>query len=221
MIDQLIVGSTKSYDDFEASVKERKISQPKKKTIKETIPFSNKTYDFSGIDGEVYWEERKLEYIFEILANSPEELEEKKTAFSAWIMNINQEKLYDPFTKGYYYLATYDDMTPDDSEIEKSTITVIFTAYPYKIANEPTVITQPITTTEISIAVNNTSSHRVTPTFNCSVPLELTVDGSSYSLPSGEITSETIMLEPGNNTVKVRSTSGSGSLIISYSEEVF
>ena len=221
MIDQLIVGSTKSYDDFEASVKERKISQPKKKIIKETVPFSNITYDFSGIDGEVYWEERKLEYIFEILADSPEELEEKKTAFSSWIMNINQEKLYDPFTRGYYYLATYEDMTPDDSEIEKSTITVIFTAYPYKIANEPTVITKSITTSETSVDVKNTSSHRITPTFNCSVPFILTVDGSSYSLPSGEITSEAIMLEPGTNTVKVKSTSGSGTLIISYREEVF
>ena len=65
MIDQLIIGSKKSYDDFGASVSERTIHQPKKKTIKETVPFSNITHDFSGIDGEVYWEERKLEYIFE------------------------------------------------------------------------------------------------------------------------------------------------------------
>lgn len=221
MIDQLIIGNTKSYDTFGASVAERKIHPPKKKTIKETVPFSNKTHDFSAIDGEVYWEDRTLEYVFEILADSPEELEEKKTAFFSWIMNVNNEKLYDPFTKGYYYLATYDDCDIDDSEIEKSTITVTFTAYPYKIADKATVTTQSITTSEKTISINNTSSHRITPTFNGSVPFNITVGGSSYAFPTGETTSETVMLEPGINTVKVKSTSGSGTLTISYIEEVF
>lgn len=221
MIDQLIIGSKKSYDDFGASVSERMIHQPKKKTIKETVPFSNITHDFSGIDGEVYWEERKLEYIFEILADSPEELEEKKKAFFAWIMNVKNEKLYDPFTKGYYYLATYDDCDPDDSEIEKSTIAVTFTAYPYKIANTATTTTQSITTSEKSININNTSSHRITPTINSTVALTLTVNGSSYSLPAGELKNETVMLQPGNNTVKFKATSSSGTLTISYFEEVF
>ena len=179
MIDQLIIGNTKSYDTFGASVKERKIHAPKKKTIKETVPFSNKTHDFSAIDGEVYWEERQLDYIFEILADSPEELEEKKTAFFSWIMNVREEKLYDPFTEGYHYLATFEDIDPDDSEIEKSTITVTFTAYPYKIANEATVTTQTITTSEKTITINNKSSHRIIPTFNSSTALTVTVNGSS------------------------------------------
>lgn len=221
MIDQLIIGNTKSFDTFGASVAERKTPPPKKKVIKETVPFSNKTHDFSKIDGEVYWEERVLEYIFEILADSPEELEEKKTAFFAWIMNVNNEKLYDPFTKGYYYLATYDDCDPDDSEIEKSTITVTFTAYPYKIAEEPTVSTQTITTSEKTVSINNTSSHRVIPEFNSTVPFNITVGGSSYAFPSGKTSSETVMLEPGNNTIKIKSTSSSGTLTISYIEEVF
>ena len=63
MIDQLIIGKIASYDDFGASVAERKIIKPKKKSIKETVPFSNVTHDFSAIDGELYWEEASLEYI--------------------------------------------------------------------------------------------------------------------------------------------------------------
>jgi predicted Ser/Thr protein kinase len=82
MLDQLIIGDKGSCDDFEASVKERVIHPPKKKSIKKTIPFSNVTHDFSAINGEVYWEERTLEYIFEIIANSAEELEEKKQAMT-------------------------------------------------------------------------------------------------------------------------------------------
>ena len=69
LIDQLTIKSTSSYDDFEASIKERMIGAPKKKIIKETVPFSNETHDFSGINGEIYWEERTLKYVFEIIAN--------------------------------------------------------------------------------------------------------------------------------------------------------
>ena len=78
MIDQIKIGDKSSYDDFSASFSNRKIGKPKKKVIKETIPFSNITYDFSAINGELYWEERELEYTFEITADTPEELEELK-----------------------------------------------------------------------------------------------------------------------------------------------
>lgn len=56
MLDQLIIGDKSSFDDFDASVSERNISPPKKKEIKETVPFSNVTYDFSKINGELFWE---------------------------------------------------------------------------------------------------------------------------------------------------------------------
>ena len=74
MIDQLIIGDKASCDDYGASVASRKIVPPKKKEIKETVPFSNVTYDFSAINGEQYWEERELEYTLEIIAPTPEEL---------------------------------------------------------------------------------------------------------------------------------------------------
>ena len=104
MLDQLRIGDKYSYDDFFASVAERKIKKPKKKKIKDTVPYSNKTYDFSAINGEVYWEERELEYILELDADTPEELEERKIALSSWLMNVidttvrSKKKLEDTFT---------------------------------------------------------------------------------------------------------------------------
>lgn len=222
MLDQLRIGDKYSYDDFLASVAERKIGKPKKKEIKETVPYSNKTHDFSKINGEIYWEERELEYILELDADTPEEVEELKIPLSAWLMNVMNEDLYDPFIEDYHFKATFKDIDFDDSEIEKTTATVKFTTYPYMLANDKKVYSVEIPADEaLTVPVKNISSHRITPTFNSSVPFELTVDGLSFSLPSGEITSEKIMLEPGNNTVKVKSTSGSGTLKISYIEEVF
>lgn len=222
MIDQLIIGNLASYDDFEASVRERKDNKPKKKIIKETVPFSNVTYDFTAINGEIYWEERTLEYVFEITANTPEELEEKKQLFVSWIMNVMNAELHDPFIRGYHFLATFDSIDIDDSEIEKSTISVTFTAYPYMIANTKKVYTIELEEEEeVTKTVTNDSSHRITPTFIADVPFAITFGGTTYTVNSGESIDEAFMFTVGENTVTVQAKEKAGTLKIEFYEEVF
>lgn len=221
MIDQLIIGSVASNDDFEASVKERTITDGKKKEIKESVPFSNVTHDFSGINGEIYWEEKELKYIFEITANTPEELEEKKISFKSWVMNVAAEKLYDPFIQDYHFIATFKDIDVDDSEIEKATITVKFTAYPYMISNNKCYHVVPITANqEKTVMIQNKSSHRITPTFNSDIPFTVKIGDSSYSVPSGETTDDSFKLAVGQNALTIKAGE-SGTVNISFYEEVF
>lgn len=221
MLDQLIIGDIASYDDFEASVRERTIHAPKKKSIKETIPFSNKTYDFSAINGEVYWEERTLEYVFEITADTPEELEEKKQGFVGWVMNIQEEHLHDPFILDYHFVATFDDIDIDDSEIEKSTISVTFTAYPYMVANYKQTHSLEISTTAATLVVHNGSCHGVVPTVSCTAPFTVTMGVTTISFPAGTATTGDFTLAAGANELSVKTTSGSGTLTIEFYEEVF
>lgn len=221
MIDQLKIGSKSSYDDFGASVKSRTINPPTKKEVKATVPFSNITYDFTQINGETYWNERELEYVFEITADSPEQLEEKKTAFFAWVMNIIGGELHDPFITDYHFDATFSGIDVDDSEIEKSTITVTFTAYPYMIANAATVYDFALSSAVNSGIVVNDSAHPVAPNFVSDVPFSITLNGNVYSVPAGEITDEHVKLMVGNNDVSAVATSGSGKLSIRYNKEVF
>ncbi len=222
VIDQLIVGGKRSYDDFEANVKEREVTAPKKKSIKETVPFSNKTYDFSKINGEIYWNERELTYVFEITANSPEELEDKKQAFTDWIMNINDEKIFDPFISDYHFIGSFDDIDFDDSEIEKSTITVTFSAYPYMISNAEKVFTFQLTEgEEITTNLINNSSHRIIPTFTSDIDFVITKGMSSFSFPSGTTKSEKFKLEKGVSMVKMQPASEGGTVKILFNEEVF
>ena len=221
MIDQLIIGGKASYDDFEASVKERTIEAPAKKTIKESVPFSNKVYDFSAINGEVYWNERTLTYVFEITADSPEELERKKQGFMSWVMNVMAEELHDPFITDYHFIATYNGITIDDSEIEKSTIEVNFTAYPYMISNERKFYSKNIGATSQTIKVENNSSHRVSATLTSTVPFNITKDNTTISFPSGTISNDQFMLDVGVNSFSVVSPSGNGTFTIGFYEEVF
>lgn len=221
MFDQIIIGAKHSYYDFEASVKERKIVDGKKKTIKETVPFSNKTYDFSKIDGEFYWEEKSLQYTFEITADSGEALARKITRFKGWVMNTMLDKLYDPFSPDHHFIATFADISVDDSEIEKATISVSFTAYPYMISNKPKVKRYDLTSgVEMSVEIENNSSHRITPTFNSSVPFTVKVGNYEYAIPSGETTDDDFKLETGTIELVLKSTE-SGTVSITFYEEVF
>lgn len=221
MIDQLIIGNKASYDDFEASVSERKIKDGAKKEIKDSVPFSNVTYDFSAINGEIYWEDKELEYVFEITADTPEELEEKKLAFKSWLMNVMGEKLYDPFILDYHFIATYKSIDVDDSEFEKSTITATFTAYPYMIANQAKTHDVALEANkETTLTIQNDSSHRITPTFKADIPFTVAGGGANYAIPAGETTDDSFKLEVGVNTLVIMATVGA-TLSISFHEEVF
>lgn len=221
MIDQLIIGDIASNDEYEASVASRAIHAPTKKSIKETVPFSNLTYDFSAINGEVYWNERALEYVFEIVADTPESLEEKKKAFLSWIMNVTNEKLIDPYIPDYHFLATFEDIKIDDSEVEKSTIAVTFSAYPYMIANEKTRYTFSLSAgEEVTAKITNGSSHRITPTLICDVPVTVAKGNMTYSMGAGEVTDEKIMLAVGVNELKIKASTA-GTFKVEFYEEVF
>ena len=223
-IDQLRIGNKYSFDDFGASVKERAISAPPKKSIKETVPFSNVTHDFSKINGEVYWEERELEYDFEILADTPEDLEAKKRAFSNWVMNVMNEEIYDPFETGWHYLGTFDDIDYEDEEtLDKTTISVMFTAYPYKLANNPTVYTLVIpASSEISGMIENDSSHRISPTLDCSGAITLQVNGASYSMTAGKVQDDALMLQTGKNILRIQNPNNTDCVLtVTFVREVF
>lgn len=222
MIDQLIIDSSASYDDFEASVRERQIDAPKKKSIKETVPFSNVTYDFSAIDGEVYWEERTLKYVFEITADTPEELEVQKIKFKSWIMNVSGSEIHDPFISEYHFIGTFDSIAFDDSEIEKSTITVAFTAYPYMIANQKTEYEFSLSTSvDVVVEIVNNSSHRITPTFISDVPVTFQIGDTTHSMGAGEATDDSIKLAVGANSIKIQPTEAAGTFKVEFYEEVF
>lgn len=224
MLDQLKIGNVSSLD-FGASVTQRTIGAPKKKIIKETVPFSNVIYDFSAINGELYWEERELEYVFEIIADSPEELEEKKTAFSAWIMNVMNEHIYDPYEPNYHYIGAYSDMEYADEDcVEKTTATVKFFAYPYKVKNEETVYE--VTCGyggSVPVSIKNDSAHRITPVVIADFELTITMGGVAYTFPDGEaVKDEKFKLEPGENLMAIANNGGDGNTVtISFYEEVF
>lgn len=224
MLDQLIIGTKKSLDDFGASLAEREIGTPPKKEIKETVPFSNLTYDFSKIDGEIYYEERELKYVFEMIADTPEELEDMKTEFSTWVMNVMDESIFDPYIPNYHFVGTYADIKySDDDWMIKTTATVKFDAYPYKIANDITEYAVAVAAgDEEEITITNKSSHRLTPTVNTNTAVTVIIGNVSYAVGAGETTDDALKVAASETVVTVKNaTSTAATVTFSFYEEVF
>lgn len=223
MIDQLVIGDVGSYEKYEASVKERSITAPKKKSIRQTVPFSNKTYDFSKIDGELYWEEQGLKYVLEMIADSAEKLEEKKQAFKSWVMNVFEETIQDPFINGYHFVGTFDDIDfADDGE--KTTVTVSFTAYPYMIANKETESTVKVSpNATVNGMLRNNSSHRITPTITViNGDITLKMGNASYGIPAGTTKDDSLKFDVGVVNFQItNNTNKSVQVTVKFNEEVF
>lgn len=224
MFDQIIIGDKASNDDFGASVSARYIADPVKKKITKTVPFSNATYDFTTINGEIYWEQRELKYEFEMLADTPEELEEMKTAFSNYVMNVIDEKIYDPYIHNYHFVGTYESKECDDDESgEKTTMTVKFLAYPYKVANAPKMCSRTIESYGNAVMVAcNESSHRITPTIKIDGDVRIVYGNISYAASSGTVEDERFSLAVGLNSFYVENIGDSECTVeICFTEEIF
>lgn len=216
MIKQLMINDKKSYDDFNVYIGSRKISSPKKKSIKESVPFSNKIYDFSKINGEIYWEERTLEYEFDIAELSTEEMEIAKSKLLTWLLNVHDTDIYDPYIGDYHYHGSYNSDSWDE-DFGAGTIKVSFSVYPYKISNRNVETSVELSGEDKTITITNNSSHRVAPTIISEGSFTINIGDDSFSIGRG--TYETsFYFECGETELKIN---GSGTITFSYVEEVF
>lgn len=202
---QLVINGKKSYDDFGVCIATRKISQPKKKSIKESVPFSNVTYDFSKIDGEIYWEERTLEYAFDIAEFTTEEMENVKSRLLDWLLNVHDADIYDPYIEGYHFHGSYDSDSWDE-DFGSGTLNVSFTVYPYKISNEDTEVKFELVDKD-RVTINNNSSHRIMPTVTSGGNFVITITKVfGKNLFDGELEEGFIDIETGKNNSSPRNS---------------
>ena len=130
-----------SFVDYGLHVKKRHLGVPKKNSIRKKIPFMSGFYDFTKINGNIAWGERTLSYTFDIIGDTPEEVETECTRILNWLGNIHDADIYDDTMVGYHLHGSYDDATPSESEDgEHTELTVSFVCHPFKISNNETVV---------------------------------------------------------------------------------
>lgn len=118
-----------SYYDFGAVVTKRKISVPKKKKVKESVPYSSTVYDFSEIYGEKVYEQRQMQYVFSISDGDSDVLQKRLTDFVSWLYPSSKDKLYDERIKDSYFVAECITIEVEESPFV-ALVTVTFEADP-------------------------------------------------------------------------------------------
>lgn len=127
-----------SYRDMGMTIDpERNISIPNKIKYKESLPFSNKVWDFSSIYGGPTYEERTLTYKFNLMGKPIEtkaDMNMLKTKLLKWLLSPNEKTaLYDDHFPNYYFMAEVEGNNSFEEDWKHGFLNVTFTASPFMI----------------------------------------------------------------------------------------
>lgn len=202
-----------SYGNFGLEFKWRKIGLPKKKSIRQTVAFMNGYHDFSALNGEPAWDERIIEYAFDVINDSPSELDYFVSYVLDWFGNVQDEDIFDDNVYGYHWHGSYDDAKVEwDESGLKAEIVISFVVHPFKIANEAK--THSLTAGTHTI-IN--SGMAVAPYAQSDADAAIQIGSYVSSIPANEEIQLEIDLKRGENTVLI---TGEGTVTLSYYEEV-
>lgn len=220
-----------SYKDFNLTIKSKDISPPTKKKVKGTVPYMNGSYDFSGLYGEQTYEERVLNYVFNLQCNSKLELDTQKIKILDWLLNSFKTILKDDVIPGYYFNAECEDVSfkEDGSNAE---INTKFIAYPFKISlyDEGNIYWDDFNfeldymqETKFDVAgsktveIINLAAKKITPTVICSTPFDVIQKGITYKFNTGTTKDWRFTLDKGLNNLTLN---GTGNIEFVFRKEV-
>ena len=188
-----------SFVDFGLHINTRKIDLPPKNSIRKTVPFMNGFYDYTKLNGAVSWGARTISYTFDIVGETIEEMDLKRTEVVNWLCNLHDVDIYDDTIPDYHFHGSFD--TPSQNEDgEKSELTVNFICYPFMIANEPNIFTLN-ESGSISVS-NNGQPVKLKGKGNATI----SIAGRQTSLNTEEMTNSGFLLESGENLLNVELT---------------
>ena len=186
------INGVHSFIDYDLTIASRKIDLPPKSSIRKTVPFMNGYYDYSKINGAISWGQRQIQYTFDIVGNTVEEMDKKRTEVVNWLCNLHDVDIYDDTIPDYHFHGSFDSISQNEDG-EKSELTVVFVCYPFMIENQPT---------EIYIGGDFTVINKgqpVRPVLNTSQAATITVGGISQSVQAGK-THLAVILPNGETT---------------------
>lgn len=211
--DGIRINGKHSYGDFGLYLKSRNIGLPEQKSIRETVPFMNGYYDFSALNGAPAWNERVIEYAFDVVYDTPADLDFFVSYVLGWLGLVHDADIFDDTVYGYHWHGSYKEakVAWDESGLHAE-IAVSFVVHPFKIANEAKAHSLTAGTHTI---IN--SGMAVSPYAQSDADAAIQIGNYVSSIPANEEIQLEIDLERGENTVLI---TGEGTVTLSYFEEV-
>lgn len=203
------VDGTHTLRDLGLCCSNRVLTPPVKKTVRKSIPYSDGELDFSLLGGRAYFEARTLSFSFDLLADTPEELEREVSRLREFVSLVHDADIYDDDVPYYHFHGSFDAIEEEPDEYGlSSSVTVSFSVNPYKESNE--FAEQPVQTGD-NIVRNDGMWTRPAIVATDSVTVQAGTLKQTY--PAGETVMD-IPLEHGDNAIKI----SSGSATIKWRE---
>lgn len=197
MRDGISFGEKHSFRDFGLTIASRNIAIPEKRLIKVTIPYMHGAYDYSALNGFPSYDERKITYAFDVIGSTVVEMEQEKAAVMAWLLTAQDVDIFDDAYPDTHFHGSYDSATWDEDD-SQGLLTVVFSVYPFRLANEQSVLE--FTTAE---ATKNAFNDGVPVNAKIISPQGATIKfgGGNYAIGSGGFD---VLLSNGDNPITVQ-----------------
>ena len=225
-----------SFRDHGLLLQQRHIGLPDKNKIIETVPFSNRQFDFSEVFGSQVYEERELTYVFTLYHEAGHEaLEARRIRAVNWLMGYNRQmELEDDAVEGFYFSGEVRNGIESSYFMGSGhyEISVTFQCYPFKISKDPEgsdiwdVFNFELDRVqEVDFSVNgvlaiglaNPGVVPVTPKVTAGAAMTISLGGTSYRFNRGTTKDDAFQFPVGDFELVVE---GSGSLSFEFYREV-
>lgn len=222
----------RNIDDFNLALMERSIQPPSIVTTKQSIPFMNGSYDFSKINGELYYSERELTCKFAIPTSTNELFNIVYSKLLNEIMTDNKIKIEFEDIPNFYFIGIVQNSPSFDEIATFGTCTVTFLCYPFKIStlqdghdiwDEFNFELDMVQDTKFevesikNIQLYNNGVTGINPTVVCSSDMEVIKGNIIYKFKAGESKSWSFKLDKGLNDLIIK---GTGTIEFKWYKEV-
>ena len=208
----IAVNGLHSFRDFGLTISSKTVGLPKKKLLRETIPFANGSYDFSMISGEIIFEDRTAKYTFDIIDNDVVSMQVLRSKVATWLLMVHEANIYDDDYPGWHVIGSYsNDSWSEDNE--SGELTVTFKCYSFLVADEMKEYSMATGTHQIL----NDGSRNAVPTIDAPFGATITIGDRTITFTAGTYNDSSVFLTSGTNTWGVQS---SGVVTVKFREEI-
>lgn len=124
-----------SYRNFDLTIKERNVGLPGRSLQTVSIPYMDGYYDFSSMDGRPSYTSRTVQYSFDLLADTMQELDALKNKVAAWLLSAVEDEIQDDADPNYHFVGTCKELDWEEDDC-CGVLKATFTCQPLRIHNE-------------------------------------------------------------------------------------
>lgn len=202
-----------SWRDYELKPVKFSTPLPAQRTVKQEVPGMHGSLDVSeALTGYVLYENRTLEFVFDLRAHTQEEFEEKMFVIRNDLDSVKGNVILDT-DSDYYYVGRFTVSGEYQQEEIDHEIVIAADAEPFKYKTEVTLVKTAVSGAKTVVCMNDRME--AVPSIKSSSECTVFFRGNSYGIPGGISMIPDIVFRRGENFLRLE---GNAEIEITYQE---